>query len=383
MRIGQYSDSFLPVVDGVGRVVVSYAQTMGQMGHEVTVFAPRTDMGDTSAFPYRILTYNTVQMPGKMPYRIGFPQLDLAFDKKLDTIDLDIIHVHSPFMSGHAGIHLAKKRGIPVIGSFHSKYYDDFAQVLKSDLLAKGGVRYVVDFYEQCDEVWAVSEATAETLKEYGYPGKVYVMPNGTDIRTLDPAVLPELRARFALPQDVPLLLYVGQMNWKKNIRRILEAAKILQGQDCRFHLVLAGQGPHRDEIEEAANTMGLGGQVTFTGHLQDTRLLDGLYALASLFVFPSLYDNAPMVLREAAMMGTPAVLVAKSSAAENVRDEENGFTCEDTAESLADAIARGLGDEQRRKQVGQAARETIPVSWNTIMEDVLERYEMLINDKR
>lgn len=379
MRIGQFTDSFLPIVDGVGRVVASYARTLGQMGHEVTVFAPQADMGDLTGQPFDVVTYNAFPMPGKMPYRIGFPALDIPFEKKLSALSLDVIHVHSPFMAGHAGLHMAKKHRLPVVGSFHSKYYDDFSQTLKVEALAKGGVKLVVDFYAQCDEAWAVSGSTAETLREYGYKDEVVVMPNGTDVRTLDETVLPELTRRYALEPGVPVLLYVGQLNWKKNIRRILEAVKLLKERGVKLRLLLAGQGPHREEIEEEGRAMGIDDRMTFVGHLQQTRELDGLYSLASLFVFPSLYDNAPMVLREAAAMGTPAVLIEGSHSAEGVTDGINGLTCRDEAGSLADAIAGGLADPERLKRIGQAARETIPVPWQLLMQQVADRYERLV----
>lgn len=379
MRIGQFSDSFLPVVDGVGRVVASYASTMAALGERVTVVAPQADMGDTSALSYDIITYNTVPMPGRMPYRIGFPGLDIHYDRQVSGIALDIVHVHSPFMSGHAGLSLAKRRGIPVVGTFHSKYYDDFSLALKSELLARGGVKAVVHFYEQCDEVWAVNEATGETLASYGYGGRIEVMPNGTDVRALDSAIVAELRERYALPEGVPVLLYAGQLNWKKNIRRILEAASILKEAGAPFRLILAGQGPNQEEIRQKGEALGLGDRLLLPGHIGDTRTLDGLYALASLFVFPSLYDNAPMVVREAAVMGTPSVLVEGSNAAEGVIGGENGFTCMDSAESLAETIAGALRDPARLLAVGRRARETIPVPWTTLVGRVLERYRTLL----
>ncbi len=382
MRIGQYSDSFLPVVDGVGRVVFSYAETLGRMGHKSYAFAPMADMGYLGDYHFQVVDYNTMQMPGKLPYRVGVPQLDARFEKRMRQIPLDIVHVHSPFMLGHTGLRLAKKRGIPAVGTFHSKYYDDFAQVLKLDSLARIGVKQVVDFFEQCDEVWAVNEASGRTLTEYGYRGEIITMPNGTDVRCLDESVLPELRARFGLADGRPALLFVGQMNWKKNIRRVLEAAKLLKEEGAKHRLLLAGQGVHRDEIDEAARAMGLAEGVVFTGHIGSTRELDGLYALSKLLVFPSLYDNAPMVVREAAAMGTPAVLIAGSNAAEGVTDGVNGLTCADDAASLAGAIRRGLADEAARQRMGQAARETIPVVWPEIMECAAARYQALVEAK-
>lgn len=380
MRIGQFSDSFLPIVDGVGRVVFSYAETLGQMGHASYVFAPKADMGYLGGYHFHVVDYNTVSMPGKLPYRVGLPALDARFEKRLKSTALDIVHVHDPFMLGYSGLKAAKKQGIPIVGTFHSKYYDDFSQVLRLESLARIGVKQVVEFYEQMDEVWAVSEASGQTLKEYGYSGDIVVMENGTELRALDASVLPELRAKFCLADEEAVLLYVGQMNWKKNIERVLEAAKLLLEAGQRFRLILAGQGPHREEIAQRAGQLNLGEIVTFAGHVTSTRELDGLYSLAKLLVFPSLYDNAPMVLREAAAMGTPAVLIQGSHAAECVVDGENGLTCEDNAASLARAISRGLGDETVRKQIGERARDTIPVPWTVLLQKVVERYEALVH---
>lgn len=382
MRIGQFTDSFLPVVDGVGRVLESYAETLSDMGQDVTVFAPWTRAGELGNRRYRVVTYNTLSVP-KFQYRVGVPGLDVRFDLSLKRTELDIVHVHSPFMLGRVGLRVAKRRGLPVVATFHSKYYDDFKQVLKADRLARFGTKQVVAFFEQCDEVWAVTEASAATLREYGYRGDVVVMPNGTNIRALDETVLPELRARFGIRQDVPLLLYVGQMNWKKNIHQSLSALRLLKDEGIAFQMLLAGVGPHQADIQATVEAMGLSDSVRLIGHIVSTRDLDGLYALSRLFVFPSLYDNGPMVLREAAAMGTPTLLIEGSSAAECVKGGVNGFTCEDTKESLRDALKLALADEALSARVGEAARGTIPVSWQTLMEQVVARYEALLRRKR
>lgn len=380
MNIAQVSDSFLPVVDGVGRVVESYARTLSEMGHAVTVLAPSNETVDMAALPYQVVTYGAFQMPGKLPYRVGVPQLDIRFEHTLREVPLDVVHVHSPFLLGRAAHAQARRRGVPVVSTFHSKFYDDFQQTLGSDLLARGGVRLVVDFFRQCDEVWAVSRESANTLHEYGYDGEIIVMPNGTDTRAVDPSVLPELRARFGLSADVPVLLYVGQLNWKKNILRILEGSRSLLDLGIGHHVLLVGQGPHAAEIDAAAASLGLGGRYTLTGHIGDTRTLDGLYALASLLVFPSRYDNAPMVVREAAQVGTPAVLLRASNAAEGIVDGENGYLCGDSGASVAEVVAAALADPAALVAAGEAARRTIPVPWPRLMAVVIRRYQGLLD---
>jgi len=215
-------------------------------------------------------------------------------------------------------------------------------------------------------------------LHEYGYQGKIHVMPNGVTMRTAESSAVSEVDRRWGLGHD-PLILFVGQMNWKKNIATVLEACALLRRQGIRFHLILAGQGPDLKEIEQKIYDLDIVSCSHLAGHITDHRLLDGLYSRATLFAFPSLYDNAPMVVRESAVMGTPAVMVRGSCAAEIIEHGVNGFLCENDAENLCQIFKEALDDPARCAQIGQKARETIPVPWETIMETVVERYERLI----
>ena len=131
------------------------------------------------------------------------------------------------------------------MATFHSKYYDDFYQTTGSKTLAELGTKYVVNLFAKCDQVWAVSSSTAQVLRDYGYKGPIEIMENGTDLKEPDPAAAKEAEERFALG-NLPVLLFVGQMNWKKNIRRILEAVSVLVKEGRELRLVMAGQGPSK-----------------------------------------------------------------------------------------------------------------------------------------
>ena len=378
MRIGQFTDTFLPVMDGVGRVAVAYAETLARMGHEVSVVCPMYDTGFRGGLPYEIVDFQGFAMPGMRQYRQGEAPMDPHYRQRMRMIPLDIVHSHSPFTSGSEALRLAAQRDIPLVGTFHSKYYDDFLKVTKSEKLAKVGTRIVVDFYDRCDEVWAVGDATADTLREYGFEGKIEVMPNGVTLRAASPDAIKEAERRWGLGKE-PMFLFVGQMNWKKNIATVLEACAILRRAGRRFRLILAGQGPDMKAIEKKIYELDIRSCTHLTGHITDMELLDGLYARSSLFAFPSLYDCAPMVVREAAVMGTASVLVKGGSAAEIVRDGENGYLCENSAEDLARVLSLALDEPDAVRRVSENARETIPVPWQTILETALERYERLI----
>ena len=378
LRIGQFSDTFLPIVDGVGRVAYAYAETLCKLGHQVTVGCPMYDTGYRGGLPFEIVDYKAAPLPGMKQYKQGEAPMDPHYRKRMRMIPLDIVHAQSPFTAGSEALRLAVQRKIPLVGTFHSKYYDDFLKATKSETLAKWGTKFVVDFFQRCDEVWAVGDSTADVLRSYGYTGAIQVMPNGVAMRTVDPDAVKEVNRRWQLGND-PMILFVGQMNWKKNIRTVLEACALLRRDGRKFQLVLAGQGPDMKEIEEKIYDLDLKSCTHLAGHITDMKLLDGLYARADLFAFPSLYDSAPMVIREAAVMGTPSVLVRGSCAADVVTDGQNGYLCDNTADSLCDVMKNVMDDKETLERISLCAQETIPVPWEKLMVHAVERYEGLI----
>ena len=382
LNIGQFSDTFLPVVDGVGRVAVAYAETLSKMGHLVTVGCPMYDTGYRGGLPFEIVDYKAMPLPGMKQYRQGEAPMDPHYRKRMKMIPLDIVHAHSPFTAGSEALRLAVQRKIPLVGTFHSKYYDDFLKATKSETLAKWGTKIVVNYFERCDEVWAVGSSAADVLKGYGYTGDVKVMPNGATIRSLDEAAAAEVSRRWQLGDD-PMFLFVGQMNWKKNIATVLDACAMLAREGKRFRLILAGQGQDEKEIQEKIEANGLRHLTVMTGHITDTRLLDALYAKSCLFTFPSLYDTSALVVREAAVMGTASVVVKGSCAADVIRHEKNGYLCENTPESLKAVLVDAMENEQKRLHISTCAQETIPIPWDKLMVDVVERYERLISMNR
>ena len=379
MVIGEFCDCYPPHIDGVGTVVSAYARELSRT-EECYYIAPKNSSKrypeSQDSFP--VLKFSSIPVPGEA-YRLGVPGVDLSFHLDLRKIDFDIVHAHTPFSAGVEALRQSELRNIPIVGTFHSKYYDDFYKKTKSEVLSKAGVKIIVSFYEKCDEVWSVNEATAQVLKDYGYRGEVVIMPNGTNLWYPKPEDALHAQEKFGLGEG-NVFLFVGQQNFKKNTRSILEAAALYKKQREDFRLVFAGQGPDAEAMQELARDLGIEKETVFTGHIVERRTLFSLYARADLLVFPSLYDNAPMVVWEAAASGTPSLLIAGSCAAEGVTDGVNGFLCENTPEDICATMLRAL---PQARAVGEKARETIPQPWSGIMRDVLARYHALIEKKK
>lgn len=378
MRIAQYSDSFLPIVDGVGRVVYNYANNIVDKGHECYVVAPMTETGFRGGYKFEMVDYQSVKLKGRQ-YKLGVPLMDTHFHARMNMLDLDIVHAHSPFTAGQTALIHSRRRGIPLVGTFHSKYKDDFQSVTGMSVVAEVGAKFVVEFYDKCDEVWAVSQSAAATLHSYGFKRRIIVMPNGSDEQTVDPADKLKAAKEFGLGTE-SIFLFVGQQDWKKNIERILLSAAELKKKNLVFKLVLTGMGPHSEEIAKKASDLGLDDSMVYTGHVSDSSLLAGLYQCADLFVFPSLYDTAGLVVFEAASFGTPSVVIRGSSASEPITDGVNGFLCDDDTADLARVMENAIKDKENTVRIGLEAKRTIPKNWSGIMDTVLERYSRLIN---
>ncbi|HRX09086.1 MAG TPA: glycosyltransferase, partial [Candidatus Limiplasma sp.] len=165
--------------------MLSYCKHLSARGHRAVYIAPQNRKFDPPE-GVEVLLYGGVPVPGEA-YRVGIPRLSGSYRRKADQMPFDVLHAHSPFFGAREARRLARRLHVPLVATFHSKYYDDFLKVTHSRLIANAVVQYIVRFFEQCDEVWAVNRQTGEVLKSYGYRGDVVVMPNGTDPFTLTP----------------------------------------------------------------------------------------------------------------------------------------------------------------------------------------------------
>jgi hypothetical protein len=215
--VGQFNDSFVPVMDGVTNVVKNYAYWLDKKYGECYVATPAyPGYGDREDFP--VLRYYSIPLKQREPYRIGLDLLDINFRSAIKSIPFDIVHAHCPFTSGAVAQQIARKNNIPIVATFHSKFYDDFKQVLKIDAFAKICTRIVIDFFNRVDQVWTVSKGAADTLHEYGYKGSIEVVSNGTDFVVPENIndIIKKTEQKLNIKENELVFLFVGQHIWQK-----------------------------------------------------------------------------------------------------------------------------------------------------------------------
>ena len=376
--VGIFNDSFPPIMDGVSLATKNYAYWLHQKGQPVCVITPKSPNYSDNE-PYPIYRYTSVPIIGRKPYRIGLPEIDYSFKTEIEDISFGLVHAHCPFSSGKLALSIAKKQKIPFVATFHSKYRDDFEHSVFNKYIARQLTNEVIRFFEKADEVWIPQASVEETIREYGFKGKVEIVDNGNDFATNDPIgpIKKAARKDLNIDEKEMVFLFVGQHIWGKNIRLIVESLALIK--DRTFKMFFIGTGYAAADLKQLVDDLGLSNKVEFVGIITDRDKLKQYYAAADLFLFPSIYDNAPLVVREAGAMHTPSVLIEGSSSAENVTNNFNGFLVNNTIESFVAKLIELMDSPEKIQIAGLNASQSIARSWESVVEEVLDRYKKLM----
>lgn len=360
--VAAFTDTYLPTVNGVTYTVESWRDCWADRGGRMDVVYPRTDGYAPRAGEYPVRSLPFPFYPG---FRLGVPWIPKR------VRDVDIVHAHTPFAVGLAGLWLAQRRDRPFVASYHTPSAEYADYVAPGETVERGvervGERYERWFLDRADAVLAPSEATASHLREsVGVSTPVTVVPNGIDTERFRPVDSGAFRARYGL-DDRPLIGYTGRHGYEKRLTDVVDAAA-----DLDATVVFGGDGPARADIE--ARTEEHGVDARFLGFL-DRDELPAFYSALDLFVFPSPVETQGLVALEANACGTPVVGADEGALADTVEDGVTGYHFEtgDIA-SLRRSIRRALDDRASLSEACVERREDHGV--DRAIESVADVYD-------
>ena len=380
MRIGLFTDAFYPMVDGVIKVVDSYARRLMDKC-EVTVFAPGIGKDGDFVVPYPVEKCHTLNF-NNFDYSVPMPHFDPAFEAALIRSKLDLVHIHSPFSIGLIGLNYARLRDVPVVATIHSQYKQDFERSLKLPTTVELAMMTIMSIFNGCDECWTVNDAVRKLyIHEYALTAPCKVKQNATDHMPVADrkAAAAEVNALYGLDEDDLVLLFTGRINFIKNIDFIVRSLRILKDKGLRFKMLFVGQGQDEDKLKALVTELGLNEEVVLCGLVKEKSMLEKIYSRAKLFLFPSLYDANSLVQIEAACQSTPTLFLRGARTAGNVVEDVNGFLSDADEYAYADKIMRILSDEAYYLKVSEGAFRDIYRTWDQVVDDVFEEYKRLI----
>ena len=382
-KVGLFIDTWYPMVDGVIKVVDNYARRLVQYC-EVVVFCPETrgfSREEDEKLPYRVVRCHSVPIIG-YDYDLPTPALDPLFEAQVLRSGIDLVHIHSPFAVGLAGVLYAKVHRLPVVATLHSQYKQDFEGALKTGLALRVVMDGLMRVFNACDECWAVNAGIKELYEtEYGLKVPCKVRLNATDHHPVDdPAEAARIvDETYGVPADATVFLFVGRINFIKNIDFTVRAlAKAKEMGLAHFRMLFAGKGQDEEKLAELVKDQGLTEEVVLCG-LTDKPMLERLYSRAKLFLFPSLYDANSLVQIEAACQGTPTLFLEGARTAATVTPGVNGYVSAPGEENYARAILDILSDPDGYARVSAAARRDLYLNWDDVVREVYADYSKMI----
>ncbi len=361
MRIAMFTNNYKPYIGGVPVSVEHLAKALRERGHTVYVFAPSYEGQKEEPFVIRYPSF-----PVKI---VGAPVPNVLtglFLKKVQELEIDIIHVHHPALVGNVALFLKRRLRIPVVFTYHTRYeeYLHYVSVLEKIEKHTGVIeRYLRFFCDRCDMLAAPTPGIWEYLNEKGMKAPVGVLPMGIPEGHFHPdrEAADALRRKYAKTADY-LTLTVSRLAKEKNLMfqlqglARLKAALAKRGRSFR-HLMI-GDGPDREALQKEAEALGLSGEIVLVGNVANEEIRN-YQAACDLFLFTSKSETQGIVLLEAMAASNPVVAVEASGVCDLVRDGENGALTPEDADAWAAAAVRVLTDTENFRNMRRAARET------------------------
>jgi glycosyltransferase involved in cell wall biosynthesis len=357
MRVGLFTNNYLPFRGGVTTAVETLRQGLEAFGHRVWIFAPAPQHPQPD--PSFVFRYPSIPAPTYPGFSLPLP-VSRRLARVARALELDVVHVHHPFLLGPTGRRLARRLSCPLVFTYHTRY-EKYAHYvpLPPRLVRALAVRLACRFADSADLIVAPSEHVAHTLRGRGVRAPVAVIPTGVDLTLFAPGGRERARRRLGLPVDGLICLYTGRLDREKSLERVLDAFESVAAAVSTATLHLVGRGSHVQALERHASAGRARRRIVFHGGLPREALPD-YYRAADLFLFASETETQGLVLAEAHACGLPAVAVRASGVDEVVVDGETGLLTKAETGEMADAAIGLLLDAERRARMGLAARRLV-----------------------
>ena len=386
MRIGLFSDTYPPFINGVSTSVLMLKQGLEKLGHEVYVVTINSE-----SFCYKE-EENILKVPGIpcgiFDYRISgvYPLKALKIIKKWN---LDVIHTHTEFSIGTFARLISKQYNIPLVHTYHTMYEEYIYYITKGyfSKASKKLVEYLTLFL--CDklveELIVPTKKTYDLFKEkYKVKRDVNIIPTGIDVsrfykENIDKEKVNELRRDLKLSRFNFNILYVGRIAKEKSIDFLINNFKDIVKKIPIAKLIIVGDGPDMKELIDLVDKNKLNRNCLFTGKVPWNEV-PLYYMLSSVFVTASKSETQGLTVIEAMAASKPVVAINDESFSLVIESYKDGILFNDDKE-YKDAIYMLYKDRKLRDKISLEARKTANnYSDLSYAKKVLEVYKKVIN---
>ena len=388
MRIGIFSDTYIPQINGVSTSIEMLRKGLEKKGHKVYIITVNPDN-----MKY-IKEDRVLRIPG-IPIGIFDYRLTSIYParaiKTIKNWNLDVIHSQTEFGVGTFARILAKQYNIPLVHTYHTMYEDYIHYITKGyfNRTGKKIVEHLTLFY--CDttatELIVPTKKTYDLFKEkYKVKRNVHIVPTGIEVEKYSQKysddVINELKEKIGIKKDAINLIFVGRLGLEKSVDFLINNHKNIVKKHPNCNLIIIGDGPERENLEKLVKKNNLGNNIFFTGKvpLKDIGMY---YHLGSIFVTASKTETQGLTVLEALAASLPVVAIKDESFVDPIKDNYNGYLFEDDKDYVNYINSLLDNKEKLDKMSDDAYESSHNYSSQTFASNVLKVYKLAIKNKK
>ena len=383
-------------------VAHSYANTLASFGHEVHVFT-RTGQGKVPPQHPNVTVHTVRFLP--LPVFFGVSVANGAVKEILRMgNDFDIVHVHPP-MTMLSKKHYGQLRG-GIVQTLHGTWRNERERMKLREVspnlegineIAVITVSHVTDPLEEIamshsNGLIMISDQEMGHFADHGVANlsdRVVKIPSGVDTSLFDPKPTESERAgfrkRFGFGRNDRVLISVGRLVIRKNFAALIDTFSKIIKNVPEARLLIVGEGPLEDGLNEQVRTLGLEGKVVFTSN-HTFQELARFYACADLFVFTPYYEGQGLVIMESMSAGTPCVSTDVGGVPEMIRQGVDGYHFPlGDYDRMVKHVTELLRDDSKMTSFSKEARKSMVEMWDwkVVCRKIEKVYENILKDPR
>ncbi len=382
MRIGIFSDTYIPQINGVSTSIEMLRKGLEKKGHKVYIVTVNPNNLKYS-YDKKVLRIPGIPI-GIFDYRLTSVYPARAM-KKIKSWNLDVIHSQTEFGIGTFARIIAKQFNIPLVHTYHTMYEDYIHYITKGYFkkTSKKIVEYLTLFY--CDstatELIVPTKKTYELFKDkYHVKRDVHIISTGIEIekfnKNYNSEKINKLKESLNI-KDEKVLLFVGRLGLEKSVDFLIE-----NHVNINAKLLIVGDGPERSNLEKLVNKLKLNERVVFVGKvpLKDIGLY---YKLGDIFVTASKTETQGLTVIEALAASLPVVAINDESFIEPIKNNYNGYLFNNKNEYI-NYINDLISNQKKLTKLSNNAYESsLNFSNKVFANNVLKVYKIAIKKGR
>ena len=390
MRIGLFTDTYPPFINGVSTSIQMLENALRKKGHKVFIVTVNPD-----DMKYHIEDNGRIiRIPG-IPTGIYDYRLTTFYPikavNKIKEWNLDIIHTHTEFGIGTFARVIGKQFDIPVVHTYHTMYEDYVHYITKGyfDKSSKKIVEYLTKFYcdKTIEELIVPTKKTYDLFKEkYKYDRNVHIIPTGIEIERfykekISKEKLDKKKEELGIKKGDIITLFVGRIASEKSVDFLIENQAVLNKKYKNSKLLIVGDGPDLENYKELAKKLKIDNNVIFTGKVPWVEI-PIYYNIGDIFVTASHTETQGLTVIEAMASSLAVVALDDESFRNVVIDSLTGYLFKNKEEYI-DKMTILLDNKEKRENMGNQGRiNSETYSSKYFAERVLSVYKLALKGR-